>query len=75
MQNKAESAQRDHLQKLGRAGRHTSDDYDHAGPALSVVGEPQIGTHNAEQSKEHTDDTVRIFQRNIRMIPLNKCLS
>ena len=70
MQNKEESAQRDHLHELGKGGRTTSDDYDHAGPALIVVKEPQIGTDNAEQSKEHTDNTVRIFCRNIKMIPL-----
>ena len=61
MQNKKESAKSDYLHEIGRKERTKSDDYDHAGPALIVVKEPQKGMHNVEQWKEHTDDTVRLF--------------
>lgn len=61
MQNKEESAKTDFLHEIGRKERTTSDDYDHAGPALIVVKAPQKGKHNVEQWKEHTDDTVWHF--------------
>ncbi|XP_078309743.1 uncharacterized protein LOC111109903 isoform X2 [Crassostrea virginica] len=66
IQNK-EAAQRNYFHELDKAGRTTSDDYDHAGPAKIVVKEPQKGTHNAEQCKEHTDDTdkAKILQTSI----------
>lgn len=71
MQNKQESGKTDHQHKLGKVGRTMTDDYDHAGPAFIIVKEQQ-GKHNAEQCKELTDVTVRIFfYRNIKIIPLN----
>ena len=61
MQNKEESAQRDHLHELGKGGRTTSDDYDHTSPAFTAVKGPQKGNHNAERCYKNTDDTVRFF--------------
>ena len=61
MQNKEESGKTDHHYKLGKVGRTTSDDYDHAGPAFIVVKEQQQRKNNAEQCKEHTEVTVRMF--------------
>ena len=58
IQNKQESGKTDHQHKLGKVGRTMTDDYDHAGPAFTIVKEQQQWKHNAEQC--NTNDTVRL---------------